>query len=173
MGAGKTELPEQTLFLKVKDIVVEGTIDLFDSATRTLYDFKTTSVYKWKEKDFAEWEMQLNAYKTMLSRYEKVEHLKLVLVFRDFRAFEKERYAWYPEKQIIVVEVEMFPDEIVQDFLEERVALWKKNMNAPDEKLTQCTDAETWNGKRCERYCPVAKFCAQNNLNTKRAAVHA
>jgi len=164
-GMGKNELGEETLTTSLDGVTVEGTPDLWDETTVT--DFKTTSV--WSAMDQAgpkpEWKTQLNLYAVLLREHGfPIESGQVIVLYRDWRPREQQKYAWYPRQRLVVMPVTLLTAKAGRADLLERVERWKMARERTDDGLAEdfpCTEEEPWGGGRCESYCPARMVCRQ------------
>ena len=179
---------------------VTGTVDLYDSDTKTLVDYKfsgsykiakclglqyyyskhPTEVYKrsgrWGKKgtpkrvkefyrdentaDLEDWSWQVNFYRYLLETngYE-VDKMFVQATVRDAGLqIARERGV---VGKIYMIEVPYIDNEHLLDkYITKRNALLIALVNK--ELPEKCTDEETWNGMKCESYCPVREVCPYN-----------
>ena len=87
---------------------------------------------------------------------------------RDHAEFEDPgRADWYPATQVFLAELPLWPQEVAESYIQGRLRLHVAAELATDSQLPECTDEETWHGRRCERWCEVADLCCQR----RRAAL--
>ncbi len=166
-GMGEDERGEETLYLDVEGTKVEGTPDLWSG--EELLDLKSTSVWSAKYDPGGvkhEWVEQLNIYAHLLRKNDQpITSAKVVVIYRDWRAVELKRYPdWYPHKRLTVKPVPLWDDKDTEAFLRERVLMWQASEKLSDEDLARhypCSDEDTWQGRRCAKYCPGAAHCHQ------------
>ena len=126
---------ELRLFTECNGWVVSGQFDVLENGV--LSDYKLTSVYGSGGK--IEWERQLNLLNLLCVRNGlKVEKLQSVLIFRDWRPREAANKPTYPQSQIEVVPVRIWPIEEAEAFLLERVKMHQQEVPPP------CTDEDRW-----------------------------
>jgi hypothetical protein len=130
----ETAVVEKRIFSKVRDWIVSGQFDVYENEVLT--DYKITSVYARDGK--IEWENQLNVLRALCHRNEMpVNKVQIVAIFRDWRP--KEALAEdYPNAQVAVLPVPLWPIERAEEYLEERVRLHQLDEPPP------CTDEERW-----------------------------
>jgi hypothetical protein len=140
-----TSVAEQRIYqdvqLEDRKVSVSGQFDLIESGALT--DFKFTSVYSRDGK--IEWEQQLNLLNALCwchfnqtsDRRYVINKLQIVAVFRDWTK-NKVGIGDYPESQVAVIPINLWPIEKSMAFLVERVRLHYSNNPAP------CTDSERW-----------------------------
>lgn len=148
--AGKVEVD--------KGIFITLTPDLYDIKRKVLYDFKVVKTYeieKIKDNGLdSKYVYQLNGYREF--KFPDAKKLILVFILKDYTI--KTRYEKGINSPFVEVEVpivEEVKDELINRAKELHKALTK---NKPPKK---CSPEENWNGKRCDFYCPVNKFCRE------------
>ena len=99
----------------------------------------------WSVKDGAkdEWVKQVNLQYLLAPNAirEQIKKLQVVAILRDWRKNERLRHDDYPNEQVVVVPIPMWPLEKTAAYLEERVAIHQQAQlgNMPD-----CTPEERW-----------------------------
>lgn len=160
-------ISEKRFFAPMEGWTVSGAVDLIEGTT--LIDYKVTSVWTHiYQSRIKEWTEQGNvnrwlAYQNGLTNIDKMEN---ILILRDWARRDLKR-ANYPQVQVVVQPLEVWPIEAAEAYVRERVLLHQKARAAKDDEMPPCSDEETWlnaaTGKRnrCEDYCPAKQFCAQ------------
>lgn len=142
-GTQGDEMAEERLYTNVGGWVVSGAFDCI--ADRVLSDYKITSVWAAINGGKVEWEQQLNLLRLLAhkkadetgdERY-RVEQLQIVAIFKDWMP-SKVYSDNYPEAQVAVLDIPVWPIEEAQAYLEERVAAHQNPEPPP------CTDVERW-----------------------------
>lgn len=127
-------IAEQRLFMTVNGWTVSGQMDVLEDGV--LSDFKVTSV--WSRDGKAEWEQQLNLLRVLCEHHgHKVDRLQIIAIYRDWqksKTFDKD----YPETQVGVIPVPMWPLERAQAFMLERVKAHQHD------EPGHCSDDERW-----------------------------
>ena len=121
--------------------------------------FKQVKVFERNENlaDFGDWLYQVNMYRYLLElKGHKVKAMKLQMNIRDAGTFTA--IARGVDKNIYFINIPVVDnDEIVSYFTAKRDELLKHlNSNTTPPK---CTNEETWQGKKCEKYCEVRTLC--------------
>jgi hypothetical protein len=118
----------------------------------------------------AEWVQQLNLYAELARRNSiAVKGLRLTAFLKDYqeKGFKKqgvyfpstrEQYPWLPS-DTTTLHVPLWPTEQATAFLHERLAAHEAAMA----ELPECTNAETWGGRRCQGWCDAYAVCEQAN----------
>lgn len=139
--ANENDIAERRLTIEVEGWKVSGAMDLVHNGD-TLSDYKTVTAYKFKDgKAPIEYEQQLNCYAEMLRQHgEPVKKLQIVGILRDWSKLEAKRDESYPQTQVIVVPVPVWPSEITQKFMSARVLLHQ----AARKELPLCSAEDRW-----------------------------
>jgi hypothetical protein len=134
-------IAERRLSIKVRGWVVSGAMDYY-TADGLLQDYKLTTVWKFKNGQVPmEFEQQLNMLAEILRENgEKVARLQIVGILRDWSKMEAQRDADYPQSQVVVRNVELWPSEQAKAFIAERVEMHQ----AARKSLPECTPEERW-----------------------------
>lgn len=133
---GTTAIVERRVYRKVAGWNVSGKFDVLEDAI--LSDYKITSVYARDGK--REWEEQLNLLRAIAlaeSDLPEIKRLQIVAIFRDWRPKEALKED-YPDSQVAIIPVPLWPIDKAVAFLEERVRLHQSDNPPP------CTDEERW-----------------------------
>lgn len=181
-GTGLNNLTEKRFFGVVANAKISAQIDSLSlEPDGTLIDWKFTTVYGFKRGTAPkrEWVAQLNIQNYLVGLHGfTVNKLRIWGVLRDWRPSEKaagERFgtpaerkgdrfhAGYPEK-LGFHDIPMYSKESAEKFISDRIAMQR----AAEKELPECDKEDTWGWKRCESYCPCAKFCDQYNSYLKK-----
>ena len=138
--ASEEHLIEHTLAAEVEGLTVTGTFDLY-RRDGVLTDYKFVSVWTTIDGVKREWEQQLNLYAELLRRHNHpVKRLELVAIYRDWSKMRAQDSS-YPQSQVSVFEVPLWPEDEARKFLEERVRLHRR---AEEGNFIECTSEERW-----------------------------
>tara|TARA_R110002020_G_scaffold58750_5_gene160982 strand:- start:122 stop:994 length:873 start_codon:yes stop_codon:yes gene_type:complete len=107
--------------------------------------------------DFGDWSWQVNFYRLMLEKNGyPVDNMYLQMTIRDGGVHAAMSRGIY--KNIYLVEIPTINNDVLEErFLEKRDTLVSSLENKKQPEM--CTPEETWNGRKCERYCPVREVC--------------
>jgi len=160
----ESEYAEETLYNQL----VHGTYDVYDPDTKTLYDYKTWGAWKIakalsgnddeKAEALFEVVLQMNQYRILLKqKYPQLEinSMAVQVISREVGLRQtKERGIVDAAPVILIPEINSSLvtryQEIKSDCLNQAFVYdW-----APP-----CRARETWNGKKCEKYCEVRDIC--------------
>lgn len=136
-------VPERRFAITVSGKSIAGKPDRI-TKEGLVQDWKLTTVYQFQGGEVsAEIHAQLNCYAEILRQNGRaVTRLQAVGVFRDWskrKAF-RERFKGYPQKQVLVVEIPLWPSEHARAYLEARVRLHE----AAKAALPECSPGERW-----------------------------
>lgn len=139
--AATTGIAERRLSITVEGWRVSGGMDLYHS-NGTLQDYKCVTVWKFKNGEVPmEYEQQLNMYAEILRQNaQPVKQLQIVGILRDWSKMEAQRDQNYPQAQVVVRDVKMWPEAQARAFIRERVLLHKQARI----ELPECTPEERW-----------------------------
>ena len=118
---------------------------------------RTRKVWSMTEPDIFDLQMQISRYAWFYRDMGFAVFKALVqATIRDFNARTPVQYG--VDRQIVVIPIPILDREVVMEFYRMKQdalihALDKKELPPP------CTDHETWEGKRCQSYCPVWMHC--------------
>lgn len=126
-----------------KKVLLTCKYDAYDTKEHILYDWKYVNAFSMLyPKD--DYEFQLNVGYYMLSRKGmKIKHLKNVYLFRH-RDKGYEGNPLYPIEDALVKDVEIWPIDVTEKKIKERIRIHLKNKELDDTKLDFCTDSERW-----------------------------
>ena len=153
-------LREHKMVKEIDGVQIGGTSDLIDMTTGATVgsDYKLTAAYtitkmlnKGVREGSPDYFWQGNVYSWLL---DGADHWELVCVCRDHGSRTKCR-------PIEVIDVPLLPSHVVEGYIRSRVEELKAHLEVPDGALPNCTDEETWQGRRCAGYCEGAAFCHQ------------
>lgn len=127
------------------DIVVVGKIDLYNWNNSSIEDYKITSIWTMKFTDSKEWEEQLNSYAWLLRKKGlPVERLAINALIKDWRRGEVIKFSDYPPIPFIHKSIKLWPFEKQEQYIQERVKLYKEAIAMPIENVGICSPKERW-----------------------------
>jgi len=126
------------------DYTVSGQADRWE-APGYLQDYKFTSVWATIQGAKPEWEQQLNML-AHLYRYAgfTVEKADIIAIYRDWSKMKAKQGGNYPQVGAEAVNVKLWPDEEVEQFMLDRLEVHMGNIDVPDDSLPFCTAKERW-----------------------------
>ena len=168
-------LTENRMKMQVSGKIISGGYDLYDKETKYLEDYKLTSVWNWIYRDdttsrIPEYTEQLNCYKLFLNLagYE-VSGLRINMIFRDYQASKKSIESNYPD-EVEPIEIEMWDNEVIKQFIKERVNELIANEKVPDHQLPLCTPRQRWDSQKVWQVFKNANKRATKNCYSYKAA---
>jgi len=150
---------EQRYFAKSCGWTVSGQIDVqrLDPQGITLMDWKTRKAYavmNGRESD----EQQLNIYAWLMRKNDKeVIQLQIVNIIRDHSSFEAERNPSYPQREVVVTDIDLWTFAEQERFVKEKI----QSHQIASISLPECTPEERW--------IRPSKFAVQKTHDSKRA----
>lgn len=142
--ASEDEPPGRPITMRISGAFDNLAIAQVKHNTWKLSDYKVTSV--WAARHAAnkhEWVQQLNCYAYLLRLHSfDVSEIEIVAICRDWRMTDARKYRedGYPQHQVAVLPLPLWPSRTTLAFMEERVALHR----AARAKLPLCSDEERW-----------------------------
>lgn len=135
-------ISEHRLTTEVLGWVVSGAFDRWTNGT--IVDYKCTSVWSYIFGGRAEWQAQLNLYALLAEEHRyPVTNLKIVLLLRDWNKRQARENPEWPAHPFAEIEVEKWPREYTERFLEDRVFIHQLAARGIPE-YKDCTDEERW-----------------------------
>lgn len=150
---------EQRYFAESCGWTVSGQIDVqrLDPQGITLMDWKTRKAYavmNGRESD----EQQLNIYAWLMRKNDKeVSQLQIVNIIRDHSSFEAERNPSYPQREVVVTDIDLWTFAEQERFVKEKI----QSHQIASISLPECTPEERW--------IRPSKFAVQKTHDSKRA----
>jgi hypothetical protein len=137
----KHAVVEERLFAEVDGWVVSGQFDRYIPTKKLIQDWKVTSVYK-AQGDKADWERQLNVL-AWLGRKNglEVDGIQICAIMRDWSKSRARNDESYPQANVMVIDIDIWPDEVAEEYIRERVALHR---GVREGEHVPCTDEERW-----------------------------
>jgi hypothetical protein len=142
---------EEYVKLPVNGMIVSGRSDLIIG--HELIDLKVTSVYSFLLGEKESWVRQLNVYNFMANYLGiKIESAKIYGILRDWSEMKQYGNDDYPPIPFFEQEIELWPLDKTQKYIEERVNLHKRadailqeggHIMTPSSALL-CTSADRW-----------------------------
>jgi hypothetical protein len=156
--ANRTAIAERRLSIEMEGWKISGGMDLYQENDGMLVDYKTTSVWSLIYRGKEEWEKQLNLYAVLLRHHgHKVQKLRAIAFARDWSARKAEQDITYPQAPVTDIDISVWPAEIAEKFMRERIILHKQARIS----LPECNAEERWQD---ESKFAVMKFGRQRAL---------
>jgi len=139
----KDGLQEERLSMTQGGWVVTGQADLYEH--RIIYDYKITSVWAVLRGVKPEWEQQENIYAQLYREAGfSVEGLRVIAILRDWSKHQVKKSSNYPETQVVMLPVPLWPPDKAIEYIDERVHLHQVCEGLSDEDLPLCSPEERW-----------------------------
>ncbi len=141
--ANEADLAEKRFFGEFSGKIVSGQVDTLQLNNGLLSDWKFTTSWGFKtgQPPKPEWTAQLNMQLELLRlNGHDASALQIVGLLRDWSKMEAKRSKDYPQKQVMVHDIEMWPREKTQSFIKMRIALHE----AAKLELPFCDQDERW-----------------------------
>ena len=131
---------EHRFFAEYHGWTLSGQADVLDLDAGAIRDYKMTTVFKASGNHA--WNRQLNVLRwlAMQNGY-TITTLEIVAIFRDWRKVEAERNPDYPQAPIQVIDIPVWDDDVLEQYLDERVAM---HQAASRGEAVPCSDEERW-----------------------------
>lgn len=141
---------EERMFATINGWKVSGAVDLQiqnDDGTWAINDYKITSVFSVMSHK-PEWEQQLNcyAYLAYKTHGRVVSSLKIIAILRDWQRKQAELKPDYPQSQVCVVDVTLWPLMEQEAYITNRVIQHQEAKKGVDNGKSPpyCEDKERW-----------------------------
>tara|TARA_R100000329_G_scaffold51485_2_gene47506 strand:- start:9059 stop:9928 length:870 start_codon:yes stop_codon:yes gene_type:complete len=132
---------EKRFYKKFLGWELSGQVDRLIPQEEKISDWKMTSTWKVMNKKFDDWEKQLNCYAHLArSNGYKVSNLEIVAVLRDYK--KNSQSVNYPESPIQVIDIPVWEDKKVEEYITERIKLHKSVITEKKEYV--CTNEDRW-----------------------------
>lgn len=142
-GINTDVLLEHTMTVEYLGWTVSGTCDKFTISQGLLEDYKSCSTYEYiNPESRKKWDAQQNIYAHMLrSMGYDVQKAQIVAIFKNWSRMESLRNKDYPPLPIMSLEVSLFPDDKIKEYIIKRVKL---HQDAEKGAIPECTGKERW-----------------------------
>lgn len=139
----KHELTERRLFTSIRGWKVSGQADLIPPDV--LIDYKFTTVWSCKDGLKPEWTQQLNMLNLLCVRNDiRIHKAQIVAIYRDWSKLEARRSPDYPQTQVQLFDVPLWPFGVIEAWMDGRVQEHQAAQSALEKNLPECTSAERW-----------------------------
>ena len=150
-------ITEKRFYAEILGAIISGQVDHYKD--RIITDYKTTSVYKIQKQSFDEWEQQLNMYAFLARRSGfDVDRIRIIAIIRDWQQ-SKVGTAGYPEAPIVEIDLNLWPYDMAERFVTNRVRLLINNSKIENKNLLLCSKEDMW--------MDASKFAVMKSGNTK------
>jgi hypothetical protein len=158
---------EKRFYVEINGWKLGGQIDIFDIEHGILQDYKVTSVYSVKNGPKEEYVKQANINSYLIrhgyyideagqrvSPNLPVRGMQIVAILRDWRKGEYQREeadaksrgfsTKYPSQQVVVLPIPVVPDEVIEEYIVERVKANQEALKLSDKALPECSPEDRW-----------------------------
>jgi len=117
-----------------------------------------------KNQDCKDWIYQLNKYRIDLEENgTKIDEIRIQAIVRDGGTMIARNRGL--DRNIYLIPIPHIKDEEIKSYFKKKKENLLKALEMGDWN-EECSEEETWNGLKCERYCSVSKFCKfKENIN--------
>lgn len=145
----KTEVYKQGTWLTINGLKVK----------REKGESKIIKSYKpnFLKRECFDWDMQVNYYRIGLEeKGKRIDEMRIQALVRDGGTASAQRYGLYKRFYLIPVP-HLDNEKVIEYFLRKREQL----MQALEQGYWEsaCTPDETWNGRKCDKFCSVKTMC--------------
>jgi hypothetical protein len=141
-------ISEERLFIEVLGKKISGQFDLYHGDTEVVVDYKTVSVWALKLGRKPEWDIQLNVLAELLRQNGfRVRGLYIMAILWDWNRNEALRSKEYPQQPWIAINVPLWPERALADWLIDRVQSLIAAESMDDETLHSiypCSKDDQW-----------------------------
>jgi len=141
--ANQDDLVEKRFFGEFSGKIVSAQVDTLQIKGDKLSDWKFTTAWGFKNGSppKPEWVAQLNMQLELLRvNGLDAKELEIIGLLRDWSKMEAKRSKDYPQKQVMTHEIEMWPREKTQSFINLRIAMHE----AAKTELPLCEQTDRW-----------------------------
>jgi hypothetical protein len=118
----------------------------------TVWDKNGAIADKW------EWILQTNRYAIWLKDDNRpVEKIKIEVIVRDGGLKAAAMHGI--DRNIIIINIPILNKEYVLDYFKRKASMLR--LAIASSWAPKCNSKECWDGRKCEGYCPVSKYCEE------------
>jgi hypothetical protein len=151
---------EQRLSKKLGKWTITGKFDFIGEGM--VQDFKTTSVWTYRNQSNNEkYTQQGSIYRWLDPELITNSHMQVNYIFMDWSSAMQKRDPKYPPNRIMAQTFPLMSITETEQFIKSKLSLIEQYMNAKEEDIPRCTDAELW------RSDPVYKYYKNKQNTTK------
>lgn len=167
--ADTTGIVEERLYAELNGRRISGQFDRLVHTSDTLQDYKVTSVWSVVYFDeTSDWTPKLNTYRWLLHKNNiPVNKLEIVAILRDWRKREARVDSSYPQKQVVIVPIEVWPLDVTEKRIADRLQM---HVDA-ETNLPLCSPDDRWISS--DRYAVIkdGNQKATRTFDTEREAI--
>lgn len=140
--AESTEIAEKRFFMSVDGYKVSAQLDRLVLVGGVIQDYKAVTAWKFKGDDAPiEYVQQLNIQAQVCrANGHKIEKLQVVGILRDWSKLQAARDANYPQSQVVVRDIQLWPESTTMAFIRHRISSHKQ----AEKNLPECSDEDRW-----------------------------
>lgn len=141
----KNNIVEERLKKEIDGVTISGKMDVLGETE--ISDYKFTSIWQYVHAKTGKPEhiAQLNILNWLVHDiFPGITKLTDNLFLKDWSAGKAKSTPDFPPIPFVSIPVEVWPMAKTEQYLKERVAMFKAAANLPDNELPECTPEETW-----------------------------
>lgn len=144
---------EQRAIRHIDGYAIGGKFDMV--AEGIVQDYKSTSAYTWLYggRD-EEHQLQGSIYRWLNPDKITEDFIRINYIFTDWKKSDARSNPAYPQKRVESKDIELLSIEETENWIRNKLALYTKYKDVPENQLPECTDAELW------RSAPQFKYYA-------------
>lgn len=161
---------EQREYREIDGVKISGKYDFV--AEGRIEDFKSTSTFAWtKQNKDEDYQLQGSIYRWLNPQIVTQDHMAIQFFFMDFMA-ARAGDSNYPNRQVEQKLIPLLPLDETEAYIRERLRLFSRYRDEPQEKLPRCTDKELWRSEPQFKYYknPQKLTRATKNFDTAAEA---
>lgn len=161
---------EQRAIKEFKGYKIGGKFDFV--ADGLLHDNKSTTTMKWlKGSSDQDYQLQGSLYRWLNQDIIKEDFIRINYVFTDWSKLSAMKDPKYPQHRAAYKDIPLLSIQQTEEWLEKRLALIEKYMNAPESEIPECTDEELWrNPTKYKYFVNPSSSRATKNFDTMNEA---
>ena len=154
LAAAKDPIPiylEQRAFRVINGWTVGGKFDIVTEGI--VQDFKSTSAYTWVYggRD-DEHQQQGSLYRWLNPEKITEDFIRINYILTDWQKAQARSNPKYPQKRVEAKEIPLLDVTTTHRWVEDRLKLIEKFMDAPEKDIPECTDEELWMSDPAYKY---------------------
>jgi len=137
---------EERLGRTVLNRKTTGAYDIFMTAENELFDIKTSKTYNYLYNDRKHWTAQQNMYRSFIREKHGIKLKKLNIIFWgwEWSKYTMMQNKGYPRQQVVLINLPLWSDTRVHDYMEERVQMMIDSESLSDVDLPLCSREDMW-----------------------------
>jgi len=162
---------EQRGYREIDGFIIGGKFDAV--ADGQVQDNKSTSAYGWLygTRD-EENQLQGSLYNWIDAArplpWITEDHMRVNYIFTDWQKSQARQNPNYPQKRVEHKDIPLLPLAVTEQFVKDKIQMFKRMKDLPESKLPECTDEELWRSEpKFKYYADPAKANDPNARSTK------